>query len=204
MPEMTVSHGTDSVQISKVYVLIDLCQHFFHGFQLLRGKAAEGMLQKDLHKGLSFLGQGFAFVGGDQTFEPPVLICLEPLEVSRLLQVVFVSEVKYKGHKKLSISQNFSSDHAVLLSLIFCLLSPLSCISTLLPPCCGRAMAAKSMYSAPRFPILSGQRKSAPKARWPKREGLCLQDEAGDHEAPRRTEAFSKKLHTPKADDFSS
>ena len=34
-----------------------------------------------------------------------------------------------------------------------------------LPPCCGRPMAAKSRCSAPRFPILSGQRRSAPRAK---------------------------------------
>ncbi len=34
-----------------------------------------------------------------------------------------------------------------------------------LPPCCERPMAAKSRCSAPRFPILSGQRKLVPRAR---------------------------------------
>ena len=33
------------------------------------------------------------------------------------------------------------------------------------PPCCGRPTAAKSRCSAPRFPILSGPRRSAPRAR---------------------------------------
>ena len=33
------------------------------------------------------------------------------------------------------------------------------------PPCCGKPTAAKSRYSAQRFPTLSGQRKSAPRAR---------------------------------------
>lgn len=88
MSAMTDRNDTDSVEKSKIYVFIYLNQHFFHSFQLLRGKAAECVLQKSFHKGLSFLLQSFPFFSGNQTFEPPILICLEALKVACFLQIV--------------------------------------------------------------------------------------------------------------------